>query len=304
MQANPKISLCIANSEKPGRHLSVRIKQNISNEPSEYSRTKSVFVVSDIQANFKGFCQLLYKVKIIDRHFRWVFGDNHLVIAGDCFDGSKEVSECLWLIYSLEEKAKNEGGYVHLILGDNEIMNINGDWRYIHPKYAEKRPGSRNPATALYDGSNELWRWLLTKNVVEKIGGILFVHSGISQELLKLKPSVKEINNTARPFYKYVGETFADPLLNTLLHGENSPFLYRGYYQSTAIEELIDATLAHFKVHTIVTGHTMVEKISSFFDGKVINVNTDHANGKSEGLLIKKHRFYRISMKEKRERIK
>ena len=45
------------------------------------------------------------------------------------------VTEVLWLIYSLEEKAKAAGGYVHYILGNHEIMNMSNDLRYVQNRY-------------------------------------------------------------------------------------------------------------------------------------------------------------------------
>ncbi len=138
---------------------------------------------------------------------------------------------------------------------------------------------------------------------MEKIGDILFVHAGISNELLQLNLSVTEINNIARPYYKKAIELFADPVIATIF-GENSPFWYRGYYRQTATEELIDATLKHFGVKAIVTGHTVMEKVTTFFNAKVINVDTDHASGNSEALLIRRNRFYRIGKQGKKERIK
>ncbi len=59
------------------------------------------------------------------------------MFAGDMFDRGEQVTECLWLIYSLEEKAKKSGGYVHFILGIiMEIMNLCGDIRYRQKKYS------------------------------------------------------------------------------------------------------------------------------------------------------------------------
>jgi len=263
-----------------------------------------MLVISDIEGNFQPFCMHLIKARIIDKYLEWTFGNGHLVIVGDCFDRGEQVIECLWLIYSLEEKAKKQGGHVHFILGNHEIMNLNSDWRYIHPKYAVKKAASTTPAAALYDGNTELWRWLQTKNIIEKIGDVLFVHGGVSEELLKLNLSVSEINNIARPYYKQAIELFTDSVLHTIFNSDDSPFWYRGYYQQLAKEEQIEATLKHFGVSTIVTGHTVVDKITPFFNGKVINVDTDHAAGNSEALLIVRHRFYRIDNDGKRHRVK
>lgn len=296
-----KIALSIPGSETGDKYFTLRLKQHIDNECNEYDRQAKILVMADIEGNFKAFCKLLIENDVIDKNLRWTFDDGHLVIVGDCFDRGEQVVECLWLIYSLEERARRNGGYVHFILGNHEIMNMNGDWRYVHPKYASS---SKIPYTALYNGNNELWNWLRTKNIIEKIGSTLFVHAGIAPELLNLNLSIQEINNLSRPYYTKANEQFNDPALQTIFNTDQSPFWYRGYYQNGITEDQVDATLRHFGVKTIVTGHTVVDKITSFFNGKVINVDTDHASGNSEALLIKKGRFYRIDKKGKHERIK
>ncbi len=48
------------------------------------------------------------------------------MFAGDMFDRGDQVTECLWLVYALEETAKAAGGYVHFILGNHELMNLQG----------------------------------------------------------------------------------------------------------------------------------------------------------------------------------
>ncbi|OQP58188.1 hypothetical protein A3860_07640 [Niastella vici] len=273
------------------------------NEEAEYRKTSKVFVVSDIEGNFQAFCRLLYKGGVIDKHLKWVYDEGHLVIVGDCFDRGEQVSECLWLIYYLEEKARRVGGYVHFILGNHEIMNLNGDWRYVHPKYAATN-SYKNPPTALYGANNELWRWLCTKNIIEKIGDVLFVHGGIAPEIIKLNVSIAELNNRARQHYTRAKESFIDSSLKLIFNSDLSPFWYRGYYRQTISENDIDAILTHFGVKSIITGHTIVSEITTLFNGKVINVNTDHAAGISEALIIKKDNYYSMDAAGKRKKIK
>jgi hypothetical protein len=303
MTATAKITLAIPGSEIPEKHFSLGLKHALYNEPSEYRKPGRLLAVSDIEGNFQSFCRLLVKNKVVDKYLNWVFEDGHLVIVGDCFDRGEQVIECLWLIYMLEEKAVRHGGKVHFILGNHEIMNMNGDWRYIHPKYAFS-PQSRRPPTALYGGNDELWKWLCTKNIMEKIGNILFVHGGIAESIVQLNLSVTEINNRSRPFYKQATGLPENKGLYAILNSNQSPFWYRGYYEDSFAEKSIDDVLSHFRVKTIVTGHTIVEHVSTFFSGKVINIDTDHANGCSEGLLVKNNRFYRVNSTGLKVRIK
>jgi 3',5'-cyclic AMP phosphodiesterase CpdA len=299
MKTIAKIVLEIPN--KPSHHFSFKMLDKVFVQPAVYRQPRKMLAISDIEGNFIAFCKMLQKCGVIDKYLKWKFGDGHLVIVGDCFDRGEQVTECLWLIYSLEERARLEGGRVHFILGNHEIMNMNGDWRYVHPKYASS---SSVPFTALYNGNDQLWRWLCTKNIVEIIGDTLFVHGGISPELLNLKLSIMDINTLARSYYLKANQGFTDPVLRTIFSNDGSPFWYRGYYRDEATESNINDVLAYYKVKTIVTGHTLMENVTSFFDGKVINIDTDHAAGKSEALLIKKRHYYRVCNNGKFVKIK
>lgn len=301
MHTNPRIAVSLPAAEQTDLYLSFRLKPAMYVEQSEYRRPEKIFVVSDIEGNFRSLCRLLMRAKVVDKHLKWIFQDNHLVILGDCFDRGEQVTECLWLIYSLEERAKRKGGHVHFILGNHEIMNMNGDWRYVHPRYAERKKGA---TTALYDGNNELWRWLCTKNIIEKVGSLLFVHGGIANELLQPGMSVAEINRLARLYYTKAQEAVGDYRASLLYGSQTSPFWYRGYYTGTASQQQINTTLEFFDVDTILTGHTPVGQIDSYFSGKVINVHADHASAHSEGLLICEDQFYRLSIDGKKEMIK
>jgi hypothetical protein len=205
-------------------------------------------------------------------------------------------------MYSLEEKAESAGGYVHFILGNHEIMNMNGDHRYVHEKYKRSARILHKNITQLYNENSELGKWLRTKNVVEKIGDILFVHGGISPEVNRLPLSIEQINNLVRPYYgKIIDST--DKVIMPLYDSRKgecyriSPFWSRGYYKGNMLSnKQLDSTLIKFKISRIVTGHTIVaDTISVHYGGKVINTDVHHAERKSEALLIEGNSFYRVS---------
>jgi hypothetical protein len=122
-------------TEIPGKSFQVQLKKKLENEKSEFPKPPRLFALSDIEGNFGALRKLLTANKIIDEDLKWTFGNGHLVLTGDFFDRGQQVTEVLWFIYSLEEKAKAGGGYVHFILGNHEIMNLSGDLRYINKKY-------------------------------------------------------------------------------------------------------------------------------------------------------------------------
>ena len=300
-----KIALRVPDTESSNRFFYFRLRSNLYTEPCEYKAVSKLFVVSDVESNFQNFCKLLIKHKIIDKYLNWIFGEGHLVILGNCFSQNEQKTECLWFIYSLEEKALSKGGYVHFILGDHEIMHIDGSWLYKHPPYALATPSLRVAPTALYNANYELRRWLETKNIMEKIGTLLFVHGGISTKINELKYSISDLNILARSFYLRLHKlVFNDDHQMALFTSEEAPYRYNGYYNGNAKKPQVNFTLAKFNVERIITGHTIQEQISYFFDTKVINVATDHTKGNSEGLLINKGLLFRADRQGRKEKFR
>ncbi len=97
---------------------------------------------------------------------------------------------------------------------------------------------------------------------------------------------------------------FTDPTQALLFNEKDSPFYYQGYYDGTATSEQVEATLAKFGVHTIITGHTLQPEATAYFDGKVISVNIDPESINAEGLFMMRKRIYRITKEGKREKNK
>ncbi|SHM37171.1 metallophosphoesterase [Chitinophaga sp. CF418] len=293
--------------------FNVILKRELKIEPSVFAEAKRLLVLSDIEGNFDAFRKLLQANHIIDKDYNWAFGNGHLVLNGDIFDRGDQVSECLWLIYSLEEKAKVAGGYVHFVLGNHEVMNLQGNSGYVRPKYIYNARLLERTTKDLYGEDSELGRWLRTKNIMEKIGDLLFVHGGIGKEFSdSVKLSIPEINNM---FRRRIDEVYdSDNGHSDFMFSQfYSPFWFRLYYKDkdeylvsakdTAIRlvvhhpsgDQINQILKRWSVRKIITGHTIVaDTVSVHYDGKVLNTDTDHAKGKSEALLIEDGNYFRV----------
>lgn len=291
-----KLSLTVA-TDIPGKTFAVRLKDKLQNEKSDFRRVSKQLVISDIEGSFGAFRKLLQGNHIIDENFNWTFGDGHLVLTGDFFDRGDRVTEVLWLIYSLEDKAKAAGGYVHFVLGNHEIMNLNGDLRYVHPKYILNASLLNENYMTLYSEQSELGRWLRTKNVIQKVGDVLYVHGGVSAIMNTMELPVAKVNELVRPFYADTSYIYPDAVID-LLYSDLGPFWYRGYYTGSikATQQTIDSTLLQYKARFIATGHTIIaDTISTLFDKKVFNTDVQHYKGHSEALYIEKGKFYRTT---------
>jgi hypothetical protein len=229
------------------------------------------------------------------------------------FDRGKDVIPCLWLLYSLEKKAELSGGKVHFLLGNHDVMNLQLDIRYVKQKYlqlAKILSGESDDKKAyqkLMSTNNELVKWIASKNSVEKIGRSLFLHGGISPEVVDALLSIDEINQTVR---EHIHEhLIRKPGLNekaNLIMGRKGPLWYRGlvldykqYYKKVNMTQL-DKILNYYDVDRIVIGHTIVsDQITTDFNNKIIRVDTKHStkkfSGKTEGLLIDGKNYWRVS---------
>ena len=196
-----------------------------------YDSIARIYVLSDIHGEYEYLVDNLKTNQIIDSNLNWIWSDGHLVIDGDVFDRGDMVTEILWLIYSLEQQAHKFGGAVHFLLGNHEIMVMQGDDRYVNDKYLEgicKK--TRIKHEDLYGPYTALGRWLRTKNTAIKINDIMFVHGGIGPDLIDSGMTITRLNNIAR-----YGLT-----LNSLQYSQNDsvkyifksygPFWYRGYH--------------------------------------------------------------------------
>jgi len=284
------------NTDLPGKTFTVKLKPKLDNEKAEYKKVGKMLILSDIEGNFEAFRKLLQANHVIDDDFNWTFEKNHLVLIGDFVDRGTMVTEVLWLIYSLEEKAKAAGGYVHYILGNHEIMNMSNDLRYVQQRYLRNAALMKKSYMQLFGPDAEIGRWLATKNVTERIGDILFMHGGISQYVNMMNIPLNELNDIVRPFYTDTTYNYSDKRLN-VLYSDFSPFWYRGYYTAPkATMAQIDSTLNIYGVRYITTGHTIVaNEIRSFYDGKLFDTDVHHAGGHSEALLYEDGKFSRVN---------
>jgi hypothetical protein len=274
------------------RYFSVGLRSNLMIEPPEYSTKSKIFVVSGIGSNFFALKKLLVENGVIDTKCRWVFEQGHLVVLGSVLQKKELVSECLWLIYSLEERARKSGGYVHFILSYADVNHMNGDWRYLHPNYAEKMKSTSHPPAALFGANSELYRWLKTKNIIEKIGGSLFIHESVLP-LVNISVSLYDVNSKIRLHFNNSRQELPTSAESIALHSTEQ-----------GIQEIIDSILSKFNVEAVITGVHAGHSPGVLFDGKIISIETDPADGEPKGMLITGRQFYYVKMSGKKMKIK
>ncbi|MEN0047768.1 MAG: ankyrin repeat domain-containing protein [Bacteroidota bacterium] len=309
------IHIQVANEAKD--QFSINLRSNLREEPDTYPMPERLIAVSDIEGNFNGFYSFLLGNGIIDEQYNWTFGKGHLVMVGDFFDRGENVTAILWLIYSLEAKAEAAGGKVHFILGNHEVMNIQGDIRYVEEKYiaaAQKISEGKGIGEAyryLYCAESELGQWLRTKNVMEKIGDHLFVHAGLHPDILNYDLSINSVNRISREYIDFdLYRHPSDDSAANFLAGAKGPLWYRGlaaepHHNGKVTITDLQKMLNYYQVKKVVIGHTLMRDVLTGYDGRVIKIDVKHGteknSGQTKGLLVEDGIDYKVDDLGRRE---
>ncbi len=273
-------------------------KKPVETTQLEYNGTFKVGAISDIHGQYNTFIKLLKNNGVINKKGKWNFGNGHFVIVGDIFDRGPAVTEVLWFLYDLEKQAEKKGGKLHVLLGNHDVMVLNGNLRAVHPKYKEVATLLNIPFNALFNKGSVLGNWLRTRPVLVKINGMLFTHGGLHPDLVSKEVSLTQINTE---FKQQLVESELSTKRNeigTYLHRGHGPIYYRGYFQGErATDSQIDQLLKHFKLTNIIVGHTTHRQIETRYNGKVIVVDANMKSGAmGEILFWETGKFYRGNM--------
>lgn len=275
-------------------NMPAKLHKSMSTETKilEYKGDFTVAASSDFHGQYDLMIKLLKNNHIIDSDNNWTFGNGHFVITGDVFDRGTKVTEILWFLYDLERQAESAGGKLHLTLGNHEVMILNGNLKYLAPKYRSVAQKLNKPYEALFNKDSILGNWLRSKPVLIKVNNMLFAHGGFHPQLARDNLSIKDINHSFKT--NLVESELKAPRqgLGKYLHKTNGPIWYRGYFakergkDNGATLSEINLLLKHFDVKNIIIGHTSQKQIETRFNGKVIAIDSSIKNGKYGEILF------------------
>ena len=257
--------------------------------------------MSDPHGNMDYVVNLLQGNGVIDDKLNWCYGNNHLVIIGDIFDRGNDVTQLFWLVYKLEHEAAQVGGVVSFLLGNHETLVLANDLRYCTEKYKILADKLEVPYAQLYGKDSELGRWLATRNTIQIIDKNLYVHAGLSKAFYDWNLTIPTINEgISKALFMGKKERKASSEMNAFLYGNSGPIWYRGLVRNKEKYNPISPNtlkriLKRYGVKRLIIGHTIFSDISTFYNGKVIDVNVNNAKnrkaGLGRGLLIENRRY-------------
>lgn len=91
-----------------------------------------IVAISDLHGDYQQYERVMRSAGLLDKKGNWDGGKTHLVQTGDITDRGPDSRKIIDHLVKLSKQAKRKGGYVHLLIGNHEAMNVSGDLRYVH----------------------------------------------------------------------------------------------------------------------------------------------------------------------------
>lgn len=253
--------------------------------PTRFPAPPRIVAIGDLHGDLAATRAALRLAGAVDERDDWAGGDLVLVQTGDQLDRGDDEREILDLLDRLAEQAAAAGGAVHVLNGNHELMNVQGDVRYVTLDgfadfLEEPVPGlaGADPATvvaavvarirAFRPGGPEALR-LAKRNVVVVVGETVFVHGGVLPKVAGY--GVERLNQETREWLR--GERRAPP---ELLLDREGPVWSRHYSRDTGADDcrLLAEALGRLGASRMVVGHTVQkERITSACDGRVWRID-------------------------------
>jgi hypothetical protein len=228
-----------------------------------------IVAIGDVHGDLDATRRALQLGGAIDQNDNWVGGELIVVQTGDQLDRGDNEQEILDLFDVLRTQAREAGGAFHALLGNHELMNAKGDFRYVTEggfkdfedavQYdpadtilADYPEAERARRAAFLPGNAYALR-LAERSLILQLGDNLFVHGGVLPE--HVESGIDRINAETQAWLRGESE------LPEFLKGGDSPQwtrLYSDEADSSACAVLSEV-LGRLGASRIIIGHTVQE---------------------------------------------
>ena len=250
--------------------------------PHRIAMPKRLVAIGDLHGDLAAARAALRTAGAIDERDRWIGGALVVVQTGDVLDRGDDEQAILDLLARLEGEARAAGGALIMLLGNHELMNGAGDFRYVTTagisdfddvpgldtsKYAAVPERARKRIAALAPGGPYAKR-LATHNVIAIVGDTIFSHAGVIGDWVT---QVDAVNQSSRCWLDgQSGGLDAPPIAMT---SEESPVWTRAVGLETADCAQVKTALTALGVNRMVVGHTVQQTINALCEGTVWRID-------------------------------
>ena len=248
-----------------------------------------IIVIGDLHADYKKTIELfknLNLIKIIDNKFIWDAKPQNTVIVqlGDQLDGggrgigeSHGELEIIDFMENMHNQAYLKGGGVYSLIGNHEIMNLLGDFRYASNKDIKNQGGEEIRKLLFKPGGDLFNRLSCTRSVILQVGSFLFTHAGVVPNNIKdvknPKKFINDVNNLMREFLQGKKHENDKEIKKYFLEKETSIIWNRQYGNEQPNCNEVEKVTKTLNVGSLIVGHTIQNKINSKCENKLWRVD-------------------------------
>ena len=242
---------------------------------------KRVIVIGDLHADLGIFKEILIRNNIINHLDEWCGKDTWVICMGDTFDGCRPdiikydkdylnnpmELELFYFILNLNMKATLEGGACLSLMGNHDLFlfeekNKSYCKNIDYNSYPTKREELFKP------GINMSVIMANTRPLILVLGKYLFVHGGLTKNIINKEGTLYDkINSLNDELSKWLTSGKNEPYW---LYTHNNPTINRTFSRGGTEEEFNELLDMLPGIEKVIVGHTMVPRISSRFNGKLI----------------------------------
>lgn len=279
------------------RELQYPVRRNPEPPAAVQEGVEKILVLGDMHGMYSKLFNYLKNNKVVDQEGHWIWGKGQLVMCGDVLDRGNRVTETLWFLYRLEQEAAAAGGAVHYLLGNHELMVMEGDLRYVNKRYHDLFRKLKLSYQDQFSQHTVFGQWLRSRNTALLLNDLLITHAGISPQVAEQGLELSAIN---RNMQGYLQQQQKDSV-SRLLTSPMGPLWFRGYvmpgetYDSLRQDE-VEQILSQYKAKHMVVAHTTVDSVQARYQGKVFAVDLEVNEWRLplEGLLYERGEFFRL----------
>ncbi|XAR71052.1 Protein-tyrosine-phosphatase [Bertholletia excelsa] len=101
--------------------------------PTTYPSPERLVAIGDLHGDLGKTKTALRIGGLIDASDRWIGGSSTVVQVGDVLDRGNDELKILYFLEKLKRQAAKSGGKIVTMNGNHEIMNVDGDFRFVTP---------------------------------------------------------------------------------------------------------------------------------------------------------------------------
>jgi hypothetical protein len=241
---------------------------SIEGRPLVRPAPKRLVAIGDVHGDLSAARAALRLAGAIDDGDRWIGGDLAVVQLGDLLDRGDGEQAIVDLFEVLEQEAAAAGGSFTWLLGNHELMNAAGDFRYVTPGGWEDFGGKAERVRLMSPGGTYA-RIFAGQDVVAVIGDTVFSHAGVVPTWTE---DLDAANRAARCWLDGQGT------LPEVVGADQGPVWTREWGGEAPDCGLLRQVLTALGVSRMVVAHTpQLSGITSACDGALWRIDTGMA---------------------------